>query len=96
MIMNNYYHILPQDFRNYYLQNWIYEIFFFGKLTKRFDKEGYYINIYDYRTNNGKKALIHKLRYNTMISSYEINTTRYQHYEHVYNIMWNLDKHPPL
>jgi hypothetical protein len=87
---------LPNDFHSHWLQNIIYELFHYIKLTKFFDKEGYYIRIYEYRTNNGKYAKIYTLKYNTMISSYEINTTRYADYGQALKVMWNLEKNPPL
>lgn len=90
------YNELPQDFHSYWLKNVVYELFHYIKLTKMFDKEGYYIRIYEYKTQRGKHTHIHTLKYNTMISSYEINTTRYKEYQQAFEVMWNLEKNPPL
>jgi hypothetical protein len=90
------YYELPDDFRNHWLQNMIYELFHYGKLTKVFEKRGYYIHIYEYITQRGKYTKLYTLKYNTMISSYEINTTRYTDYKQVLHVMWNLEKMAPL
>lgn len=74
----------------------IYELFHYNKLTKVFEKRGHYIHIYDYKIYQGKHTKVHTLKYNTMISSYEINTTRYPCYQKALNIMWNLEKNAPL
>jgi hypothetical protein len=98
---------LPEDFRNSYFKNLIFELYFYFRISKQFSKEEYYINIYKYYTSCGVHRIVHKLRYNTMISSYEISTydsqpkstgnklTRYLHYEDVLTVMWNLEKKPP-
>lgn len=90
------YYELPNDFHSYWLQNMIYELFHYNKLTKLFEKKGYYIHIYEYKTHQGKYTKLHTLKYNTMISSYEINTTRYENYKKALNAMWNLEKNEPL
>jgi hypothetical protein len=87
---------LPEDFRNNYLKNLLFEFYFYSKITKQFNKEDYYINIYKYQTRDGKHTIDHTLKYNTMISSYEINTTRYLNYEQAFNAMWDLERNPPL
>ena len=53
------YYELPDDFRNHWLQNMIYELFHYGKLTKVFEKKGYYIHIYEYITQLGKYTKLH-------------------------------------
>ena len=90
------YYELPDDFRNYWLQNIIYELFHYNKLTKVLKKKGNYINIYEYKTHQGKYTKLHTLKYNNMINSYEINTTRYTDYKQVLNVMWNLEAAAPL
>jgi hypothetical protein len=92
----NYYLELPNDFRIYWFQNFIFEIFNYGKLTKFFDKPKHHIRIYEYKTCNGKHTKIHTLNYNTMISSYEINTTRFANYRDAFNALWDLQQNPPL
>ena len=90
------YTYLPYDFRKNYFRNQWYETMFFTKITKRFDVDGNYINIYDYTHQKRKEQVTHKLRYNTHISLFEINTTRYPNWNAAFDAMQHLEKEPPL
>jgi hypothetical protein len=90
------YTYLPYEFRNNYLKNQWYETMFFTKITKRFEDNGNYINIYDYTYQKGKQKITHKLRYNAHISFFEINTTRYPDWNTAFDAMHHLEKNPPL
>ena len=89
------YTYLPYDFRKNYFKNQWYETMFFAKITKRFDHDRNYINIYDYTYQQGKTLVTHKLRYNVHISLFEINTTRYPDWETAFEAMQTLEKNPP-
>jgi hypothetical protein len=84
------------DFQSAWLQTMIYELVHYSQLTKVFEKRGHHIHMYEYKTYHGKHTKLHTLKYNTMTSSYEINSSRYPCYRNALNIMWNLDKHSPL
>ena len=90
------YTYLPYDFRKNYYANLWYELTFFSKITKRFDDDGIYINIYDYTHYNKKSVKIHRLRYNYHISLFEINTTRYPNWKTAFEAMHHLEKASPL
>jgi hypothetical protein len=90
---------LPYEFRKNYFRNQWYETMFFTKITKitkRFDADGNYINIYDYTHQKRKERVTHKLRYNTLISLFEINTTRYPNWNAAFEAMQHLETEPPL
>ena len=90
------YTYLPYEFRKNYLKNQWYETMFFTKITKRFEDNGNYINIYDYTHQKRKQKITHKLRYNTHISLFEINTTRYPDWNTAFEAMHHLEDNPPL
>ena len=82
--------MLPDDFRNHWIQNFIYETYFYGRLTKFYNNphEAYtsssrrqvssetYIDLYKYTTHRGKHIKEYYVKFNTMIQSYEIEYPR--------------------
>ena len=87
---------LPPDFHAHWFQNAAFELLRYTSLTPLFDKEGRFIRMYEYKVRRGKHIQTHKIRFNTMTSLYEINTTRYATYPQVLETMWKIESNPPL
>lgn len=91
--------MLPDDFSKHWIQNFIYETYFYGRLTKLYNTQynGIYVNLYKYTRHRGKHIKEYYVKFNTMIQSYEIEyprigTIRYPDWPHTMAAMWNLEK----
>jgi hypothetical protein len=93
--MRTAYNELPADYHSHMLQNMAFELYHHHKITKLFDKDRHIIRIYKYVTHDAKRTYEHIVKYNTMISLYEINSTRYEFYSQVLSALWNIETNPP-
>lgn len=80
--------ILPQDYKNHYISNKIFEIYYFFNVEKHFVKSDNNILIYTLRRNRGKSSNQSSLCYNITIQNYEFHGKRYLSYRDVLTDMW--------
>ncbi len=86
---------LPQDFKDHWFSNLIYETYHWLNLTKHFTKRGHCIIIYDCKYRN-ENTIIHKiLQYNITTQNYEIDSKRFFNYSEALDHLWELDKIDP-
>jgi hypothetical protein len=98
------YNELPDEFKSYWIQSKIYELYYFTNVVKKFEKNGNKIHIYDLdfvnmqRIKAGKESNYRfSLNYNISTHNYELinNKTiykRYTNYKDVLVDLWNINK----
>ena len=63
--------MLPEDFRKHWIQNFIYETYFYGRLVKLYNTspvDGTYIDLYKYTTHRGKHIKVYYVKYEAYTS----------------------------
>jgi hypothetical protein len=98
------YNELPDEFKSYWIQSKIYELYYFTNVVKKFEKNGNKIHIYDLdfvtmqRIKEGQESNYRfSLKYNISINNYElINNNKsvykkYTNYKDVLDDLWKIN-----
>lgn len=64
---------LPLEFRNNWLENWKFEIYYYMNIKSKYYKVDRSVYIYDMEMQNSKDTRYIKLKYNTLLTIYELD-----------------------